>query len=555
MSVIRQVNWLGQMRVDVPNMRAVESSIAHDFDVALGKIVSNQTPIVVRGLTINISTAAGNPATSLVLTTAGALVMHYNATEAGTMLEIPTTQANDALNTGNPNVQGNFSASTLNYVGIDYLRSAAASTDDQVEFLAANTGAEVPRTVPTARVLNYVIIISQSPFSLSTNICPIAIVQTDSSNNVIGVTDCRNLFGRLATGGDVPNTSASYAWTSRAENPNTYAPPSSLLDPFSGGDKSIGSLKDWMNAVMSVLWEAKSGVSWYSQTTRDGAKVAMSGVLVFPSNNDNFLWVFTAGSGTLKWQGLSIVFENSPQYYNPITDNATTGVTLLPGQCLYVDIDRTNLTSKVPQVGTLNTLPAPTIPGSRFILAWVGVDGQLYIRDRPFDYNRLSNILINAGGYPSYFIKSELQLQTAIAGMTTAGGGVAAFIGPITISQSYTFPANVKLVGLNGASIITIPQGFSLTLGNKSKIEEMWFDQTSATSGNALIASGLYFEAYDSIFKVNAAGTGVGLAITGNYASVQDCTFYGCVTPSTGTGISVGLNAVDTYLNNNTFLS
>ena len=555
MSVIRQVNWLGQMRVDVPNMRALESSIAHDFDVGFGKILADQMPLVVRGLTISIANVAGNPATQLVLTTAGALLMHYNATEAGTMLEIPATQPADTLNTGNPNVQGNFSASSLNYVGIDYLRIAAASTDDQVEFLAANTGAEVPRTVPTARILNYVIIISQSPFSLSSNICPIAIVQTDSSNNVLGVTDSRNLFGRLATGGDVPNTTYSYPWVSRAENVGTYAPPTSLADPFAGGDKSIDSLKSWMNAVMSVMWEAKSGQYWYSQTTRDGAKVAMSGTVTFPTNNDNFLWVWGGSSGLLKWQGLSIVFENSPQFYNPITDNTGSGVTLLAGQCLYVDIDRTNTVSKIPQVGTLASLPAPTIPGSRFILVWVGTDGQLYIRDRPFDYARLSNILVNAGGYPSYFIKTELQLQQAITAMTGLNGGVAAFIGPITISQSYTIPPNVKLVGLSGASVITIPQGFTITFGNKTKIEEMWFDASGATSGNATVASGNYFEAYDSVFKVNPAQTNVGLNITGNYASVQDCTFYGCITPSTGTGIGVGLNAIDCYLNNNTFLS
>jgi hypothetical protein len=553
MSVERQVNWLGQMRVDVPNLRALESSISHDFDVNLGKIVSGQTSLVVKGLTINISTAAGNPASSLVLTTAGALVMHFSATEAGTMLEIPDSQPADALNTSNSKVQGGFSASALNYIGIDFLRSADATTDDQVEFLAANTGAEVPRTVPTARILSYVIIISQTPFSLSSNVCPVAIVQTDSSNNVTAVTDCRSLFGRLATGSDVPNTSFKFPWTSRAENP-VYAPPTSTVDPFSGGDKSIASLKDWMNATMSMIWEAKSGQYWYSQTVRDGVKLAMANTSVF-ATNDNFYWLWGGSSGTLKWQGLSIIFENSTQYYNTIANNSVTGVTLTAGQCLYVDINRTTVVSLTPQVGTLQSLSGPTVPGSRFIICWVGVDGELYIRDRPFDYVRMSNMLLNSGGYPTYFIKTEAQLQEAITGATAAGGAVFAFITPLTVTQSYVIPANVKSLGEMANSIITVGTGFSFTYGDNCKLEDMWFDHTSATTGNTIVASGLYFSAENCVFKENAAGTAVSIAASGNYATIEDCRFYGCIAPSTATGVSVSLNAVDAFLNNNTFLT
>lgn len=553
MSIIRQGNWLGQQRVDVPNMRALESSIAHDFDVALGKIVSAQAPIVVRGLTINVSTAAGNPATSLVLTTANALVMHFNATEAGTMLEIPSTQAGDVLNSSNANVHGSFAASALNYVGIDFLRSADATTNDQVEFLSPGTNSEVPRTVPTARTLNYVIYITQTPFSLATNICPVAIVNTDANGNVTGITDCRNLFGRLATGGDVPNLTNSFAWPSRLENP-AYAPPTSTVDPFSGGDKSIASLKDWMNAIMSVVWEAKSGQYWYSQTVRDGVKVGLSGTSVFAANNDNFLWTWSGASGTLKWQGLTILFENSPQYFNPVADNATTGVTMTAGQCLYVDINRGSTAALTAQVATLATLSGPTTPGSRFILCWVASDGQLYIRDRPFDYNRLTNVLVNAGGYPTYFVKTDFQLQQAQAGTTLAGGGIVAFIGSFSITQSYTFGNNVKFLGTIGNSIVTVPTGFGFTFGDHCKLEDMWFDHTGATTGTTVTASGTYFEVENTIFKENGAGTGVSISLTGNYGSIQDSAFYGCITPSTATGISVGINAVDAFLNNNTFL-
>ncbi len=383
MSVIRRNNWLGQERVDVPDMRSLDSGIAHDFDVGFGKIMSGREPLVVTGLTIDTTNAFGNPPTSLVLTTAGALVMHYGATEAGTLLEIPDDQATDQLIGSNARVIGSFAANASNYIGIDYLRQADSTTNDQTKFLSANTKQEIVQSVPKGVVLDYRIIISTTPFSLSSNICPVAIVVTNGSGNVSSITDARNLMWRLASGGDVPAPYSSFDWSSRLENANTYAPSTTSDNPFEGGDKDLASQKDWMDAIMSVLWEAKSGEHWYSATSRDMIKLAYSPDVL--GNGTNFEW--TLVSDTLEWSGLRVIFENSSgSYYNTVQDGDEV---IEDGQCLYVDIDRTTSPAAtiVPQVGDLQELPAPTIPGSRIIIAWrLGDD--IYFKDFPFEVGR-----------------------------------------------------------------------------------------------------------------------------------------------------------------------
>lgn len=451
MAVTRQGNFLGQQRVDVPDLRSIESAIANDFDLLAGIIMTAKESVVVAGFTIDTSSAFGAPATSLILRTAGGVLIHWGATEAGSMIQVPDDQADEILNTSNTRVSGSFASSAMNYIGIDYLRSADATTSDTTKFMTADTGQEVARSVPKARTLDYRITISTSPFSLTPNVDPIAKVLTDSSGNVVSVTDARNLLGRLAPGGDVPNPFGSYTWddATRRENNNTYAPPTTTDNPFEGGDKGIHSLKDWMDAIMNTLWEAKSGQYWYSPTTRDGIKLGCSSNVIV-ATGDNFDWTTPP---TLKWQGLVVSFENSTVNNNTIVDNASTGVTILDGQCLYVDIDRTQVAALVAQVGTLTSLPAPTVPGSRVIIAWrVGSD--LFIRDRGFNITRTvpvattttSGIVrLNATpAAPSAPVVISIQAN-GTASVTATAGGAAGFTG-----TGHT--SGYGLVGMGGTS-------------------------------------------------------------------------------------------------------
>jgi hypothetical protein len=389
MSVIRQGNWLGQQRVDVPHIRALESSICADFDVLGGLMLAGGAPLIVKGFTFVMTNAVGAPASALQLVVASGLVLHYGASESGSLFWAPSTRSNETLNANNVNVTGAFTASSTNYVGIDFIRTSDSTTSDNVQFLDPNSLIELSRTVPLGRTLNYRIVVSLIPFSANTNICPIAMVVTDANNNVTSVTDARRMLFRLGTGGDIPNTKYYYPWA-QGRNEATAA------DVFSGGDKAIGSLSDWSNAIMTRLWEVGGGEYWYSLASDRNVRVFGEGTVM--GSGDYFTW-----SGThLTWQNLVVVFNNSTAYYNEIVNQTSTsaGLTdLAIGECLYVDIDRTlnrtraGSTALTPVKATILTAGgAPAVPGSRYIIAWRSANGNVIARDRIYPISATPNV-------------------------------------------------------------------------------------------------------------------------------------------------------------------
>ena len=391
MSVIRQVNWLSQQRVDVPDLRAIESAVAADFDVLGGQVIAGEEPLVIRGFTISTTGAFGNRADQLLLNVASGVLLHLGASESGTIFSVPATQAAEQLTATNSKVIGSFAAGQTNYIGIDLRRSADASTSDSTKFLDAQTGEELTKTVPKARILDYRIVISSQPFSAAENVLPIAKVVTDSSNNVSSITDARNLMFRLGSGGDSPSAGAPYSWpdSTRRENPITYSS-TSASDPFAGGDKGIQSLQEWMKAVMHRLWELGGGHQWYSASARDNVKL-LFGQPVVAASGDNFDW--DLGSDTLEWAGLSVAFENSADssgagvFKNTITRGTAV---IQDGQCLYVDLQRDSTASLAPEVADLTSLwttNSPVRPGARFIIAW-RVGDEIFVRDKAYEVGR-----------------------------------------------------------------------------------------------------------------------------------------------------------------------
>ncbi len=515
MAITRQGNFLGQQRVDVPDLRSIESAVANDFDLLAGIIMTHKESVVVAGVTIDTSSAFGAPATSLILRTAGGVLIHWGATEAGSLIQVPDDQADEILNTSNARVSGSFASAAMNYIGIDYLRSADATTSDTTKFMTADTGQEVARSVPKARTLDYRITISTSPFSLTPNIDPIAKVLTDGSGNVVSVTDARNLLGRLAPGGDVPNPSGSYTWddATRRENSNTYAPPTTTDNPFEGGDKGIHSLKDWMNAIMNTLWEAKSGQFWYSPTTRDGIKLGCSSNIIV-ATGDNFDWT---SPPTLKWQGLIVSFENSPVSYNTVVDNASTGVTIADGQCLYVDLDRTQVAALVAQVGTLTSLPAPTVPGSRVIICWrIGSD--LYVRDRGFNITRTIPVA-----------------TTAVTGIVRLNATPAAPSAPVVVTIQANGTASVAATGGNAPGFTGTGNGTNAGLVGVGGATGAGVVGTGGSGGNTSGVFGQGNGTGGGVVGVGGATAGAGVSGTGGGGNASGVS-------GLGTGTGSGIN-------------
>jgi len=366
MGVLRQTNILGQMRLDVPHLRAMEAAVAGDFDALAGRIMAGGRALVVRGFNVVMDAAIGGAAENLEVNVEDAALLHATASEAGTIFTPAASATTERIWSGNEAVSGSWSSGT-NYLGLDLIREADSTTTDVVAFIDPNTEEEQYRSVPLARTLKYRFVVSTTPFSQTENILPIAIV-TVSSGNVAAVQDARQLLFRLGSGGTLPDSANSYAWPS-SRNEET----SPTADTFAGGDKSIESLKDWMDAVMSSLWEAKGGVYWYSAGHQGNNRLirdrsASTGVR--SENGQNFYWNGT----TLFWKGLSVQFSDSGEtgvYQNLISDGSAA---LAAGECLYVDLDKTQNTSVTPSKGVLSALGNGVRPGNRMILAYRGID-------------------------------------------------------------------------------------------------------------------------------------------------------------------------------------
>jgi hypothetical protein len=370
MSVIRQANLLGQQRLDIPHLRAIEASVAADFDLLAGQIIAGKGALVVQGFNL-LALSAGTPATKLQLQVAGAIIMHPEASESGTIFQVPSTRASEILNAANTRVQGGFTANAVNYIGVDLRRTADASTADLVQFLDADTNLENPKTVPLGRTLDYVIVISTQDFSTTPGVAPLAKVTTDAFNNIAtnGIEDARNLTFRLGAGGTITDWKHQFPWPGGRGEPGVNgAQPNS---DFTSGDKSISSLKDWMDAAMTRIWELGGGEYWYSATSDRNVKLVRAGATF--TNGDWFEWDGT----NLHWKGLTVIFDNSTGTYNQIADQTSSlpGLTnLADGECIYVDLDRTQNRSGgnplQPVKGQLSTLGVPTSPGRALRLAW-----------------------------------------------------------------------------------------------------------------------------------------------------------------------------------------
>lgn len=251
MSVRRRQNWQGQQRVDVPHLKSVESAVSNDFDELISGLITGQDKsYVIRGFKINMPGSIGSSANGLQLLVEDSSFLHGSSNESGSFYTIPVgTPAEILSSTTNERVEGAFTPNTDNYVGIEFVRAVDDSTVDQVYFWNPTTNVEITKTVPLAIILDYKIVISTSSFA--SNVMPITVVQTDSSNNVISITDRRPLLTRLGTAGDAePDPFYDYPWLEgRAEN--FYTSTSSTSDPFSGGDKQIKNLKEFFDALMT----------------------------------------------------------------------------------------------------------------------------------------------------------------------------------------------------------------------------------------------------------------------------------------------------------------
>lgn len=366
MAVQRRVNWISQQRVDVPDMRALESAGSNDFDQLIQAFVTGTSQgYIMRGFEISMAGAIGGAASGLQLIVDPGSVFHVSSSQSGTFYLVPpgtpTQQLNSATNTI---IDGAFAPSAINYIGLEYERFIDNTTSSQVYIWNPTTNNETTKNAPRAQILRYRIKITTSTFA--SNVLPIATVTTDSGNNVVSITDARWMLFRLGTGGASPNPFYVYPWTSqsegRTENPSTSS--SNSVNPFHGGDKMIMTLKDWMNAIMSSLQEIKGTVYWYSPGSAgsidslrtDLGNTITTGAGVIAHSPDT--------AGLINWdEDIFLKIVGSRLQYRFVANPTSTDITLADNQVAYVTLIRdvqitpnlvfTNSSAVVQSVGSI----------------------------------------------------------------------------------------------------------------------------------------------------------------------------------------------------------
>lgn len=351
MAVIRRLNVLGQERIDVPMLRSIEESVSGDLDVLAGSILAGGRPWVARGF--DVVSVGVSRATALALRTAGGVLLHPTASEAGTVFNVPDDRADEVLAPTNARVSGAFAPSSVNFIGLDLTRQPDDATSDVVAFLDETTGEEEQREVPTAITLDYKIVISTLDFSATPGLAPVAKITTDAAGNWTTIVDSRSLFFRLA---------APYGWPAGRLDSTDFTP---------AGDKVIADFPTWASAMMTRVWETGGGERWYAPTADRNVLVIGQGAVF--TNGQYFEW-----DGThVHWKNLTILFDNSTGRYNDVLGQTTDSVgltNLADGECVYVDLDRTanrtGGTALQPVKAPIAALGAPSTPGARWVLVW-----------------------------------------------------------------------------------------------------------------------------------------------------------------------------------------
>lgn len=371
MAALRRQNWLGQQRVDVPHLRMVEEAVAGDLDALAGQMLTGGIPQILRGFTVIGTTG---PASGLSVRVAGGRILHPTASDSGTVYTVDSDEADEPLTATNPHVEGAFVPNAVNFVGLDLVAEADDTTTDVAQFLSTDTLQDSPRPVPLARVLRRRFVISTLDPATTPGLAPIAKITTDAGNNVASIADVRNIMWRLGRGGGNPNPQYAYTWPAGRTDVTDFS--------STGGDRQLGSMKDWMDAVMTRLWESAGGERWFTPISDRNIQLTGTGS-TFVSSGENFEWTGT----NVHWKGLAVIFPNSTGTVNEIADQTTdqSGLTdLADGECVYVDLDfsanhTSGLSNQLVMLkGVTATLGAPAIPGSRMIVLWRRGTGVFY---------------------------------------------------------------------------------------------------------------------------------------------------------------------------------
>jgi hypothetical protein len=240
MALLQRVRMLPNQRLDLPDFNNLSEFVCADFK-AIHKNVWTGGNFVVSGFQ---ASGLGTDTLSLVLAGSVAILGENSG----------------ALYIGAPSLAplstSSLTPNEINYIEltIDQDTGGADSRAFWDQTANGGLGGEFSQIVDTFIFSKVNISISTNNFTGDPDKIRICEVTVDSNGDIQLIQDSRDLFWRL---GRSNNTTYTHPWASRTEPPTTQ---------FNGADKDLKTFKQWADAVMDSLREAKGTVHWYEDS-------------------------------------------------------------------------------------------------------------------------------------------------------------------------------------------------------------------------------------------------------------------------------------------------
>lgn len=318
MAVQSRVNYVGGLRIDLPDLLATDSYVVNDVRNLLMSIVGSNSYTVQGlevtgwlGLTVSVKIDG-----AIVFCPSNSTAPFYKGLDGDTDLTL-TLQSN----TTDIYLELGLETTTSGSVTKGFWDSLAVTSDSPA-------GSEFTEAIDAQVIVIPKLV--QKFDGFSPNAIKIAKIST-SETTITKVIDARELFFRLATGGATPNKAAEFAWdeTATQEPPDSTSSSSDLLSTNANSiyysyttnatvlnDKGIKSFKEWLDALMTIIKQMKGTPTWYQ---------GVGNSVGFPANL-SMLSLFRDSPA-----GHSIVADPSVTVYWGATDGSTNNS--LNSQC------------------------------------------------------------------------------------------------------------------------------------------------------------------------------------------------------------------------------
>lgn len=309
MAILQKVSIFSNERFDASDARSIETFAQTDWSNYLKGVLTERSMLWSGFQVTNFANIFISP--GVYLSQNDVALIHSEASTQAQGFYVSAGTESDFQLVLNP--------SSTNFVEVD-LKLVSGTPDTRAFWSpSANGGAGGEYTDTVDTVINLYLSIDVNVTGFTSGRVPLYKIVTNSSGIVTSITDCRNMMGRLGSGGTSPNPDNNFSFPnlpdsshSRIETPVTATSATLTNAPFQGGDKNLKSLKDWMDAMMTNVKEMKSVPYWYMKPQASSAQsyqnsamtLLIGGDYIHSATNTGFLSM-TGGSAIVRMGGIN----------------------------------------------------------------------------------------------------------------------------------------------------------------------------------------------------------------------------------------------------------